>query len=304
MATTTTSSQIDPALLPFLTQGLERAQSLFLTGQQPEFFPGQTYVSPSAATQEAIAQQEAIARQQSPVLQQAQQAYTSSLGQVGQTAAGGFLNANPYQQAMMEAATRPLTQQFSQSVLPGISSLYSRSGRLGSGAMERALGTATEAYGRSLGDITANIAGTQYQQERGLQQQAQLQQAQLAGLAPQFYGQQFLPSQTLAQVGAQQEAIAAQPLQEQLARYQFGQQLPYQQLQGYLSSVYGTPLGSYGTQTTNAPTYQNRGAGVLGGGIAGGLGGYALGQAFPQIGGTYGALGGATLGGLLGGGFF
>jgi hypothetical protein len=127
----------------------------------------------------------------------------------------------------------------------------------------------------------------------------------LAGLAPQFYSQQFLPSQTLAQVGAQQEAILAQPLQEQLARYQFGQQLPYQQLQGYLSSVYGTPLGSYGTQTTTAPTYQNRGAGVLGGALAGGLGGYALGQAFPnQIGGLYGGLGGAALGGLLGGGFF
>ena len=304
MATTTQTSSVDPALLPYLTQGLQRAQSLFLTGQQPEFFPGQTYVSPSAATTEAIAQQEAIARQQSPVLQQAQQAYQASLGQVGQTAAGGFLNANPYQQAMMEAATRPLTQQFSQAVLPGISSLYSRSGRLGSGAMERALGTATEAYGRSLGDITANIAGTQYQQERGLQQQAQLQQAALAQAAPQFYSQQFLPSQTLAQVGAQQEAIAAQPLQEQLARYQFGQQLPYQQLQGYLSSVYGTPLGSYGTQTTNAPTYQNRGAGILGGGIAGGLGGYALGQAFPQIGGLYGGLGGAALGGLLGAGLF
>jgi hypothetical protein len=304
MATTTSTSSIDPALLPYLTQGLERAQSLFLTGKQPEFFPGQTYVSPSAATTEAIAQQEQLARQQSPVLQQAQQAYTSSLGQVGQTAAGGFLNANPYQQAMMAAATRPLTQQFSETVLPGISSLYSKSGRLGSGSMERALGTATEAYGRSLGDITANIAGTQYQQERGLQQQAQLAQSQLAGLAPQFYSQQFLPSQTLAQVGAQQEAIAAQPLQEQLARYQFGQQLPYQQLQGYLSSVYGTPLGSYGTQTTNAPTYQNRGAGILGGGLAGGLGGYALGQAFPAIGGTYGALGGAALGGLLGGGFF
>ena len=304
MATTTQTSSVDPALLPYLTQGLQRAQSLFLTGQQPEFFPGQTYVSPSAATTEAVAEQERLARASSPVLNQAQQAYTSSLGQVGQTAAGGFLNANPYQQAMMEAATRPLTQQFSQAVLPGISSLYSRSGRLGSGAMERALGTATEAYGRSLGDITANIAGTQYQQERGLQQQAQLQQAQLAGLAPQFYSQQFLPSQTLAQVGAQQEAISAQPLQEQLARYQFGQQLPYQQLQGYLSSVYGTPLGSYGTQTTNAPTYQNRGAGILGGGLAGGLGGYALGQAFPSIGAGYGAAGGAALGGLLGGGFF
>jgi hypothetical protein len=308
MATTTSTSSIDPALLPFLTTGLEKAKSLFLTGEQPAFYPGQTYVSPSAATTEAVAEQERLARAASPLLTQAQQAYTSSLSGIGNTAAGGFLNANPYQQAMMAAATRPLTQQFSETVLPGISSLYSKSGRLGSGSMERALGTATEAYGRSLGDITANIAGTQYQQERGLQQQAQLQQAQLAGLAPQFYSQQFLPSQTLAQVGTQQEAILAQPLQEQLARYQFGQQLPYQQLQGYLSSVYGTPLGSYGTQTTTAPTYQNRGAGVLGGALAGGLGGYALGQ-IPGVSGFFGnqyaapALG-ALGGGLLGGGFF
>jgi hypothetical protein len=219
--------------------------------------------------------------------------------------------------------------------------------------MERALGTATEAYGRSLGDITANIAGTQYQQERGLQQQALsqlagvsqqdianrmmaaqgLQQAQQAALgtqlaaagglsttqaqdlqrqlaaasaAPQIYAQQFLPSQTLAQVGAQQEAIAAQPLQEQLARYQFQQRLPYEQLSGYLSSVYGTPLGNYGTTTQNAPTYQNRTAGALGGALAGGLGGYALGQAFPSLsfGGGFGLPALGAIGGGLLGGFF
>jgi|688.fasta_scaffold156699_3 hypothetical protein len=462
MATTTTTSQIDPALLPFLTTGLERAQSLFLTGQQPEFFPGQTFVSPSAATTEAIAQQEALARQQSPVLQQAQQAFMQGLtaqsaasplyqnifgaagmqpgasvyqqaasgqlpvagqaelqslygaagaqpgqnvfgaaagggfqniatGQLANIAGGGFLGGNPYQQQMMAAATRPLIQQFGETVLPGISSLYSRSGRLGSGSMERALERSTEAFGRSLGDVTANLAGTQFQQERALQQQALgqlagvsaqdiqtrlagasaleqaqraataqqagiagqlaglsqqdianrflgaqgLQQAQQAALgtqlqaagglgtvqsqdlarqlaaasaAPQIYSQQFLPSQTLAQVGAQQEAIAAQPLQEQLSRYQFQQQLPYQQLQGFLSSVYGTPLGGYGTTTQNAPTYQNRSAGILGGALAGGLGGYALGQAFPAIGQTFGssfaapALG--ALGGGLLGGFF
>lgn len=303
----TTTSSIDPALLPYLTQGLERAQSLFLTGQQPEFFPGQTYVSPSAATTESIAQQEAIARQQSPVLQQAQQAFQSSLGGIGQTAQGGFLNANPYQAQMMQAATRPLEQAFSQQVLPGISSLYSKSGRLGSGSMERALSSASEGFGRSIGDITANIAGAQYQQERGLMQQAQLGQAALAQAAPSIYGQQFLPAQTLGQVGAQQEAIAAQPLQEQMARFQFGQQLPYQQLQGYLSSVYGSPMGSYGTQTTQQPLYQNRTTGALGGALAGGLGGYALGQAFPSLGfgGGYGLpIAGAIGGGLLGGGFF
>lgn len=303
MATTTTTSQIDPALLPFLTTGLERAQSLFLTGQQPSFFPGQTYVSPTAATTESIAQQEALARQQSPVLQQAQNAYMQSAGGLGQTAGGSFLGANPYQQQMMQAATRPLTQQFSEQVLPGISSLYSKSGRLGSGAMERALGTATEGYGRALGDITANIAGTQYQAERQLQQQAQMGLANVAQAAPSIYGQQYLPSQQLAQVGAQQEAIASQPLQEQMTRYAYEQRLPYEQLSGYLSSVYGSPLGSYGSQVQQLPQSTNRTTGALAGGLAGGLGGYALGQAFPSIGGTTGALGGAALGGLLGYGF-
>jgi hypothetical protein len=298
--TSTQTSSIDPALLPYLTTGLERAESLFLTGQQPTFFPGQTYVSPSEQTLTALQQQENLARQQSPVLQQAQQAFGSALNQVGQTAAGGFLNANPYQAQMIQAATRPLEQQFSQQVLPGISSLYSKSGRLGSGAMERALGTATEGFGRALGDVTSNIAGSQYQAERGLQQQAQLAQAALAQSAPAIYGQQFLPSQTLGEIGAQREAIAALPLQEQMARFSFGQQLPYQQLQGYLSSVYGSPMGGFGSQTTQTPMSTNRTTGVLGGALAGGLGGYALNRAF-----DFGSPGlssaiGAGAGGLLG----
>jgi hypothetical protein len=349
----TSTSSIDPALLPYLTKGLERSESLFLTGQQPTFFPGQTYVSPVAATTDALAQQEALARQQSQVLGQAQQAFMGGLTAqsqaaplfqnvfsaaqqpmagsdvLRQTAAGGFLNANPFQAQMMQAATRPLEQQFSQSVLPGIASLYSKSGRLGSGSMERALGTATEGFGRALGDVTSNIAGTQFQAERGLQQQAagalgaqqqaafgtQLQaagglgavqqqdlarQLQAALAAPQVYGQQFLPSQALGQVGAQQEAIAAQPLQEQMARFTFGQQLPYQQLQGYLSSVYGSPMGGFGTQTTQTPLSTNRNTGALAGALAGGLGGYALNNAF-----NFGSPGlssalGAGAGGLLG----
>ena len=301
IVTTTGKSEVDPALLPYLKTGLERAQSLFLTGQQPTYFPGQTYVSPSAASSDALAQQEALARQQNPLLQQSQQAFLSSLGQQGQTASGAFLNSNPYQEKMIQAATRPLQQAFSDQVLPNISSLYSKSGRLGSGSMERALGSATEGYTRSLGDVTANIAGSQYQAERGLQERAQLAQAALAQQAPSIYGQQFLPSQTLAQVGAQKEGIAGQALQEQMSRFQFGQQLPYQQLQGFLSSVYGSPMGGYGTQTQQTPVYQNRGAGAIGGALAGGLGGYALGNAF-GYGGAGGAIG-AGIGGLLGGGF-
>lgn len=386
------ASQIDKSIRPFLTEGLKQAQQIFLN-QTPSFYPGQTYVDPSQATRESMAMQEQIARAPSPTLQAAQGVFLQGLTQqsqatpllqniygqagyqqgsdvYGQAAYGGMqnqatnqlaniaggsmLNSNPYQQQMMQAATRPLEQAYSEQVLPGISSLYSKSGRLGSGSMERALGTATEQYGRALGDVTSNLAGSQYQQERALQQQAlgqyagvsaqdiqtrlagatglqaaqqaqlgtQLQAAQGIGTvqstdlarqlqaslaAPQIYSQQYIPAQQLAQIGAQQEAVAAQPLQEAMTRYAYEQRLPYEQLSGYLSSVYGSPLGSYGTQAQQLPQ-SNSTVGALGGALAGGLGGYAIGQAFPTIGnfgGGYAApLAGAALGGLLGGNYF
>lgn len=299
--TSTQQSQIDPTIQPYLAQGLETARNLFLGGFQPQLFPGQMYVSPSQQTLAGLQQQEQLATQANPILQQAQQAYGSSLGQIGQTAGGGFLNANPYQQQMMEAATRPITQQFSNQVLPGIASLYSKSGRLGSGAMESALGQATEAYTRGLGDITGTIAGQQFQAERGLQQQAQLGQAALAAQAPQMYAQQFLPSQTLMDVGAQREAIASQPLQEQMQRFSYSQQLPYQQLAGFLSSVYGSPMAGYGTQTATQTMPTNTTTGVLAGAGLGGLLGYGLSQAAPQTFGFGGGYGAPAIGALAGG---
>jgi len=287
-----TGSRIDPALMPYLQMGLQRAQQLFLTGQQPQFFPGQTYVSPSAQTLQALSQQEAAAGGAQPLLGQAQQAYQASLGQIGQTAAGGFLQGSPYRQAMIESATRPIQQQFESQILPGISSGFSRAGRYGSGAMQRAVGQASEQFGRALGDVATNIAYSDYARERAAQQQAQVQQAALAQAAPSFFTAGLLPSQTLAQVGAAREAIAAQPLQEQMQRFQFGQQLPYQQLQGYLSSVYGTPMGS--SQYAQIPQAQtNRLGQAVGLGTLGFLGGQALG-------GTQGGAIGAGLGGLLG----
>jgi hypothetical protein len=303
---TTSTSSIDPALLPYLQTGLERAQSLFLTGEQPRFFEGQTFVSPSAQTLEALQQQETLARQSSPALQQAQQAYGQALSGIGQTAAGGFLQGSPFQQQAMQAATRPLEQQFSSQVLPNIASLFSKSGRYGSGAMQNALGQATEGFGRALGDVTSSMANQQYMAERGLQQQAQLGQAQLAAAAPSIYSQQFIPSQQLAQIGAAREQIAAQPLQEQMQRFQFGQQLPYQQLSGYLSSVYGSPMGSFGSQTQQTSMPSNPFINTAAGAGLGYLGGQALGS---FLGGSpfsltspsgYGLAGGA-LGGALGG---
>jgi hypothetical protein len=200
---------------------------------------------------------------------------------------------------MIQAATRPLTQQFSEQVLPGVASLYSRAGRYGSGAMERALGGASEAYGRALGDVTTGIVSQDYARERQNQLQAQLAQAQLAQAAPGFFQASLLPSQTLAQVGAAQEAIAAQPLQEQIQRYQYQQQLPYSQLQSYLSSIYGTPMASSIYPQQQQAASSNRLGQAIGGGALGYLGGSFLGGTPLNAPGNY-AIGSALGGGLLG----
>jgi hypothetical protein len=260
----TGESRIDPTLRPYLGLGLQRAEQLFFGSQQPSLYPGQMYVSPSQQTLDALAVQERLARGGSSTLDQSRQAFGEAMGGLSFTGMGGFLQGSPYRDLMIQAATRPLMQQFEQTTLPGIQSAFSRAGRYGSGAQAQAIGQATEATGRAIGDVASQLAAADYARERSLQQQALGQQIAASQVAPQIYSQQFLPSQQLAQIGAAREAISAQPLQEAMTRYQFAQQLPYQQLQTFLSGVYGTPMAS--SQYASVPQARtNTTAQILGG---------------------------------------
>jgi len=289
------TSAIDPTLRPYLELGLRAAEQQFLQ-TQPQFFPGQTYVSPSQQTLDALAAQEQIARAAPSSLQAAQESYMRGLGGLASTAQGSFLMGNPYQQMAIESATRPIMQQYEEQTMPGIASGFSRAGRYGSGAMERAQGRAAESTGRAIGDVAANIAYSGYEAERNRQQQAITQQINAAQMAPQIYGQQFLPSQQLAQIGAAREAIAGLPLQEQMARFQFAQQAPRESLSAFLSSIYGTPMAS--SQYAPAQEVQtNRAANVLGlaalgGGVGSMIGGNLGGYSSTAIGAGLGAIGG------------
>jgi hypothetical protein len=112
---------------------------------------------------------------------------------------------------------------------------------LGASGLESAAQAAAE---RQL-SAASGIAGTE--------QIARQQQLAAAGMAPQFYAQQFLPSQQLAQVGQAQMALQEPVLADAIRRFEYQQQLPYQQLQGFLSGVYGTPMGSSQLQTAQQP---------------------------------------------------
>jgi hypothetical protein len=368
-------SRIDPSLRPYLELGLRRGEQLFFGEQQPQLYPGQMYVSPSQQTLDALRAQEQLARGPSVPLTAAQSAFLSGIqtpsaatplyqniygaaatqpgadvfrsaaaGQMqnvampgfADVAGGSFLMGSPYRDMAIQSAVRPLMQQFEQTTLPGIQSAFSRAGRYGSGAQERAIGQATEATGRAIGDVASQISAADFARERALQEQARaglaglsaqgiqtqlagasglsgLQQAQLATqlsaaggvgatqaadlqrqlaasqIAPSIYSQQFLPSQQLAQIGAAQEAIAQQPLQDAMTRFQYQQQLPYQQLQTFLSGVYGTPMAA--SQYAPVPQAQtNRLGSALGGAALGYTAGQLVGS--PMIGAGIGALGG------------
>jgi len=293
-------SNIDPALRPYLGLGLQRAEQLFF-GEQPSFFPGQTYVSPSQQTLDALAAQESLARAAPEQLQAAQQAFNQAVGQTGFTAAGGFLGSNPFLQGAIESATRPVMQQFQEQTLPGIQSAFSAAGRYGSGAQARAIGQAQEAASRAIGDISSQMSAVDYARERQLQQQAIGQQVAAAQIAPQIYAQQFLPAQQLSQIGAAREAIAQLPLQEAINRFQFQQQLPYTQLQTFLSGVYGNPMRD-SVVPQQVAAQPNRIGTALGGAALGGTLANVLGGSQGLFGFTpqQTTLGGAVLGGLGG----
>jgi hypothetical protein len=239
--TTTGESNIDPAIAPYLQEALGVARNLFLQGQGPQLFPGQMYVSPSAQTEQALTQAERIAT--SPEAQalstQGLQAYQGALGGLSAMASGDYMQSPEYQR-YLESVTRPVTEQITQQILPSIASQYSAAGRYGSGAMQQATGRATELGTRALGDVTAQVA----QQQQGRMLEAQTSLPSFLGSMPQVLGGALAPSQALASVGAQREAIAGQPLQEAMRRFEYGQQLPYNQLAGYISSIYGSPLAN------------------------------------------------------------
>ena len=122
--TSTTKSELDPTVRPFVEYGLQEAKGLY---QQPgpDYFPGQTYVSPSQQTTQALGLAEQRALAGSP-LQQAAQA--QQLGTVG----GQYLSAgNPYLSAALRGPTQEATQAYNDAIRAA-QSTASQAGRYGS----------------------------------------------------------------------------------------------------------------------------------------------------------------------------
>lgn len=234
--TQTTNQNIDPAILPYITYGLEEAKDLY--GESgPVYYPGKTYVDQSAQTKEALGLAEARARTGSPLIPAAQ---TQALS----TIQGDRLAAtNPYFASMMASAAKPVVSEFNKAIRD-IGGRTAASGRYGSGAMGELESTATENLANALSQRGSELAYQNYANERARQDAAINQAGTLAG-------QDYSDIQQLMNVGQAQENQSLKALQSDIARYDFGQNQPQQKLQSYLSAAYGAPTPMNQTTTSS-----------------------------------------------------
>jgi hypothetical protein len=245
--TKTSTQTIDPAILPYLTYGLEQGAGLY-QGGGPKYYTGETFVAPSQTTQAGLQALETRALAGNPLTGLAQQQLQGTLG-------GAYLGGNPFFQGAFAPAAQAAQSQFQQT-MGDISSKASLAGRYGSGAMGNLQNRATGQYAQALTNTAGQLAYQNYEQERARQQQA-------IGAAPQLAATDYQDIQQLLQAGQVREGYQGQQLGADIQRFNFLQNQPQQNLQNYMSLVYGNPLGrvgqttSSGTASSNTSTAQN-----------------------------------------------
>lgn len=226
----TTTSGIDESIKPYVTYGLEEAKKQY---QAPgaQFFPGQTYVSPSEATQAALQAAQTRAMSGSPIQQAAQQEYLSTVQGRG---------VNPFLEGALSGANRRAEEAYTRGV-QGIQSNAASMGRYGSGAMGQQVGQAQDVFGRNLAETAGQLAYQSAEAERGRQMAA------VQG-APAYAQADYMDIQKLLTAGQGQESYQQKALQDAINRYNYEQTLPQQKLQQFTNLFTSVPSG--GTSTT------------------------------------------------------
>lgn len=180
---------------------------------------------------------------------------TGGLMQHAQDVAGGkFLDpsTNPFLAATVAAATRPLQQQFTNTVVPAITDRSIAEGAFGGSGHGLALGRAAEGLATATGDISARMWGENYARERGYMMNA-----------PALMGQTFdvmnAPAMTMLNVGELGTANQQRALDDQRARWEeINRTAPWYGLGDMATLLASGGFGhASGTSTMPNPAYEN-----------------------------------------------
>ncbi len=247
---TTTTTKSDPweGQQPFLKTGFESIKQQYtdpttgnVTGDNlPAYYPGQTIATDSPETQAALAARTGRALYGSPLT-------TAAQGELTKTLSGDYLNSNPYMDASYNSAAKNTVNKYNEIVNPGIDSAFSSAGRYGSGAYAQARNQSDRTAASELGDLAANMYGTNYANERKNQNQGML-------YAPDLANQDYADINQLSSVGDYKTNLAQQQIDADKAKYDYNVSKPQTALQQYMDLI----QGNYGgTQTQSNPYYRS-----------------------------------------------
>jgi len=321
----TTTSRTEPyaPAEPYLQDILGEAQNIYRSGLGREFFPSSTVVPFADQTQQALNLQQAQALEQaqnSPLQAQAAQtfgqfaqspmsSYTGRMGTGLGSSYGGLTPQADYLSGIREGitsdvlgsvqsqfggmgrtGTSPMAQQ---ATARGVTQAYAPiAAQLGSQERGRQLSALESQMGRQFSGSQADIGRQQAGMESGFGRQLQAA-GQLPGIQQGIDMRRRGAIADLGGVGSAYENLAQRQLQDQIQRFQFGQQAPMQQLQQYAGLI--SPIASgFPVAAQTSP-----GANPLLGGLGGALGGASLGSYLTAAGSAVNpayAVGGALLG--------
>jgi hypothetical protein len=227
----TTTTSIDPSIKPYVTYGLEEAKRLYETGS-PQFFPGQTYVSPSEQTQQALKMAQERAMAGSPLTGAAQAETLATIQGKG---------VNPFLAGALEQTNRLAGEDYLRNIQK-LQSGAASMGRYGSAAQGQQTGQAQDIFARALTEQGGQLAYNSAEAERARQMAA-------VGAAPAMANADYADIQRLLSVGGAKEAQSAAQLQDEMNRFNFAQNLPQAKLSQFANLFSSVPQGTTTVQT-------------------------------------------------------
>jgi hypothetical protein len=248
MATSTTSNDLPPWLLPLVQDYMGRAQDVANTPYQQS--PG-TYTAPNSTLQTAWEAITSRALNGSPVMDAANKQLTNTIN-------GGGFN-NPYLTDQVRNAQGDLTKAWNNVQAPQFDKMMAGSGSFGNSGVAQYAGMAAGDLQRNLARISTDMRGNAYNTERSNQMAATM-------AAPTFAQNDYLDANALVNVGNQQQTFNQSATNQNNKWWEEAQNYAGNQLDAYGRRL-GVSSGG-GTQTTTTPDPSNVSQ-IVGGAITG-----------------------------------
>lgn len=224
----TKQSNEPPAYIqPYLQKGIQDLTALYDGGEAPGYFPGSTVATPSANTQAALRALYQRGAAGSPYGK-------AIMANLGETMSGTFLGANPYFQQKLEADLKPLTEQFMQDVVPGLTSQFARAGRTGSDAHQDVVMRAVDSLNRAQADAAVKASAGEYDAERSRMLSAA---GTAANLFPQLQAADYQDIEAMGQAGAGWDRQNQALIDADIARYNYDTNKDWNYINRYLASL-------------------------------------------------------------------